>query len=87
MLELKQIVHCANQAPLAAHSSEAAEGEFAESEVGFDVAEDRFDADAAFAVEHGIVRLSKLVVHGFSGDRGVGDVALDMREHRFDPRH
>ena len=48
MLELEEVVDCANQSPFAAHGGEAAAGESPVSEVGFDVAEDWFDADARF---------------------------------------
>ena len=87
LLEFEQVVHCADQAPFAVRSSVSAKSEFAEPQVGFDVAENGLDTDAAFAVERGVLGLRKLVIHHISGDRGINDVASDMREHRFNPRY
>src|ERR1700761_3892614 len=71
VLEFEQVVHCADQAPFAVRSSVSAKSEFAEPQVGFDVAENGLDTDAAFAVERGVLGLRKLVIHHISGDRGI----------------
>src|ERR1700742_1574331 len=84
LLQLEQVVDCADQAPFAVHGGQAAAVESAVAEVGFDVAEDRLDGVAAFLVELGVGGLGELDVHVAPGYRGIDGFAVHVRQHGVD---
>ncbi|TDO57968.1 uncharacterized protein DUF222, partial [Kribbella sp. VKM Ac-2571] len=81
LLQLEEVVDCADEAPFAVHGWKAAPGEAPESEVVFDVAEDGFDARGPFLVELGAAGFGEFGVHCFARDRRVGGFATDVGEH------
>jgi len=82
--QFEEVVGGADEAPFAVDGGQATESELPVSEVGFDVAEDGFDAVSPFAIGVGVVRIGQLGVHGCSRYRRVGRFASHVSEHGVD---